>query len=94
MTDKHSLIAFLAVIIAIVVLAVVAVIVTLLVREPDASMAAALAALGSAITGLIGLGGTFKPRSTAPDQVQPVAVVNPPSDPVPVDPSVAGRQGE
>lgn len=82
MTDKHSLIAFLSVILAIVVLAVVSVVVVLSVKEPDASMAAALASLGAAITGLIGLGGTFKPRSSAPDQSQPVTVTNPPTNPV------------
>lgn len=85
MTDKHSLIAFLAVIIAIVVLALVAVVIVLMVKEPDASMAAALASIGAAITGLIGLGGTFKPRSTAPDQAQPVVVANTTTDPVPVE---------
>ncbi|MFS0736916.1 hypothetical protein ABC347_07690 [Sphingomonas sp. 1P06PA] len=86
MSDRHSLIAFLSVIIAIVVMSLVAVAVVLLVKEPDASMAAALATLGGAITGLIGLGGTFKPRSTAPDQAQAVTVTNPPSDPIPVEP--------
>lgn len=83
MTDKHSLIAFLSVIVAIVILAIVSVVVVLAVKEPDASMAAALASLGAAITGLIGLGGTFKPRTTAPDQPQPVNVVNPDNQPVP-----------
>lgn len=85
MTDKHSLIAFLAVIVAVVILAAASVVVVLSVKEPDASMAAALASLGAAITGLIGLGGTFKPRSTAPDQAQAVTVTNQPDAPVPVE---------
>lgn len=76
MTDRHSLICFLALVAAICYLASVAA-----VLAARAQYAEALG-FGGLTTGLVGVLGTFKPRSTAPDQAQPVTVTNSDHNPV------------
>jgi hypothetical protein len=74
-TERHTLIAFLATLIAIVVL-----VVTGALMAANGKPAEALG-IGGAVTGLIGVIGTFKPRTPTGDSPQPVKVTNPPEDP-------------
>jgi hypothetical protein len=75
MTERHTLIAFLATLAAIVALVVTGAIMASHGRPAEAL------GIGGAVTGLIGVIGTFKPRTPSGDSPQPVNVVNPPSDP-------------
>jgi hypothetical protein len=77
MTDLYTFRAFLAVLVAIVVLYAIGAILAYNGKPMEAL------GLGGAGTGLIGILGTFKPRTTTPDTPQQVSVVNPSSDPVP-----------
>jgi hypothetical protein len=74
-TERHTLIAFLATLVAIVIL-----VVTGALMAANGKPAEALG-IGGAVTGLIGVIGTFKPRTPTGDSPQPVNVVNPPDDP-------------
>lgn len=77
MTERHTLIAFMATLLAIVVLVITGAIIALRGGSTEAL------GIGAAVTGLIGVIGTFKPRTTAPDTPQDVTVVNKPTAPVP-----------
>lgn len=79
MTERHSLIAFALLLGAICYLATVAAILAARGQYAEAL------GFGGLTTGLVGVLGTFKPRSTAPDQVQPVTVTNGTANPVPVE---------
>jgi hypothetical protein len=81
MTDRHVLIAFLATLASIVTMVAMAIYAVGQGRSLEAL------GIGGAVTGLIGVLGTFKPRTTTTDSPQPVAVVNPPDAPVPVEPT-------
>lgn len=61
MNDKRRLIAFLATLSAIVVLSLAAAIAVLLSSRTDDKVVAALGFISAAVTGLIGLIGTFRP---------------------------------
>lgn len=61
MTDRHTLIAFLATLAAIVIMVAMA----LVALSRGQSLEAV--GIGGAVTGLIGVLGTFKPRTTSPD---------------------------
>jgi hypothetical protein len=76
-TDRHTIIAFLATLASIVTL-----VITGAVMAANGRPAEALG-IGGAVTGLIGVIGTFKPRTTSSDQPQDVNVVNDPKQPVP-----------
>lgn len=62
MTDRHSLIAFLTVIVAIVMLVVIGAY-----MSSQGHSAEALG-IGGAVTGLIGIAGTFKPKTNSVTQ--------------------------
>ena len=79
MTDRHILTAFLATLIAIVVLVVTGAIIAINGYGTEAL------GIGGAVTGLIGVIGTFRPRPMASDGPTDVNVTNPASDPVPVE---------
>jgi hypothetical protein len=79
MKDSHTLIAFMATLCAIVVLVGMALIALARGQSLEA------VGIGGAVTGLIGVLGTFKPRTTMPDTPQSVNVVNTPSAPLPVE---------
>lgn len=69
MNERHTLIAFMSVVAAIVALA--------LIGGTGSDLAI--------MTGLIGVLGTFRPRTIAPDVPQAVTVANTARDPVPVE---------
>lgn len=75
MSDRHTLIAFMAVLIAIVVLFCIASILLYFGRSVEAI------GIGGVMTGLIGILGSFRPRSPS-QEVQDVNVTNTPKDPV------------
>lgn len=77
MTEKHTLIAFTSTLVAIVLLVMAGAVIAILGHSTEAL------GIGGAVTGLIGVIGTFKPRTTSPDAAQPVTVTNPPTQPVP-----------
>lgn len=77
MTERHTLIAFMATLFAIVVLVITGAIIALQGGSTEAL------GIGAAVTGLIGVIGTFKPRTTSSDSPQAVTVTNEPSNPVP-----------
>ncbi len=83
MTERATLIAFLATLAAIVVLVALGAYMASQGKSTEAL------GIGGAVTGLIGVIGTFKPRTTNPgpdgslSDPQNVTVTNPPSDPVP-----------
>ena len=77
MTEKHTLIAFTSTLAAIVLLVMAGAVIAILGHSTEAL------GIGGAVTGLIGVIGTFKPRTTSPDTAQPVNVVNSPNHPVP-----------
>lgn len=87
MKESQTLIAYLATLASMVILALAAMLVCVFVDADThlAQIVAALGFIGAAIAGLTGVLGTFKPRTTMPDQPQPVQVLNGPSDPVPVE---------
>lgn len=76
MSEKYTFYAFLATLVAIVTLVVAGAILGLNGRPVEAL------GIGGAVTGLIGVIGTFKPRTTAPDEAQAVKVA--PGDTLPV----------
>ncbi len=78
MSEKHSLTAFCSVLFAICYLATIAAFLAYQGRYAEAL------GFGGITTGLVGVIGTFKPR-TSPDN-QDVTVTNKPSDPVPTEP--------
>jgi hypothetical protein len=78
MTDRHILIAFMATLTAIVVLVITGAIIAV-----NGYSAEALG-IGGAVTGLIGVIGTFKPRTAQSGATQDVNVVNAPESPIPV----------
>lgn len=88
MNGRHNVIAYLATLAAIVVMSIVAAVICVSV-EPDTHLAQIVAALGfisAAVTGLIGVIGTFKAReATPPDGPLSVVVDQPPTSPVPVE---------
>jgi len=61
MTERHTLIAFLATLIAIVIMVGMALVALARGQSLEA------VGIGGAVTGLIGVLGTFKPRTTMPD---------------------------
>ena len=65
MTERHTLIAFLATLIAIVIMVGMALVALARGQSLEA------VGIGGAVTGLIGVLGTFKPRTTTPDPVVP-----------------------
>ena len=77
MTDRHILTAFLATLISIVVLVITGAMIAI-----NGYSAEALG-IGGAVTGLIGVIGTFRPRPMATDGPTDVNVTNAAEDPVP-----------
>ena len=78
MNEKYTLVAFLATLAAIVSLSVTGALMATNGRPAEAL------GLGVAISGLIGVIGTFKPRNATPDN-QDVTVTNSADEPVPAD---------
>lgn len=78
MSERHTLIAFLATLIAIVVLVIVGAYLSINSRPVEAL------GIGGAVTGLIGVIGTFRPRSPVPEN-QDVTITNEKRNPVPVE---------
>lgn len=64
MNHKHRLIAFLAVLGSIVLLSTFAAITVIFSERPDDKLVSALGFISSAVTGLIGLIGTFRPQQS------------------------------
>jgi hypothetical protein len=79
MTESYTYKAFIAVLIAIVILYGIGATLAYFGKPMEAL------GLGGAGTGLIGILGTFKPRTAAPDEPQPVTVTNPPDQPIPTE---------
>ncbi len=78
MSDKYTLIAFMATLSAIVVLVLAGAWMAMQGRNSEAL------GIGGAVTGLIGVIGTFKPRTTN-QGTQDVNVVNPVDEAIPVE---------
>lgn len=78
MNERHTLIAFVAMLVAICYLATVAALLAWQGRYAEAL------GFGGLTTGLVGVLGTFKPRTASPDN-QDVTITNPPSNPALVD---------
>ena len=78
MTERHTLIAFLSTLFSIVALVITGAFIAIQGYSTEAL------GIGGAVTGLIGICGTFKPRTTSPDHPQEVQVMNTPKDAVPV----------
>jgi len=76
MTDRHTLIAFSTLLAAICYLATIAAVLAYVGRYAEAL------GFGGLTTGLVGVLGTFKPRTTTPDQPQAVTVTNTDQNPV------------
>jgi hypothetical protein len=74
-SEKYTLIAFCAILLAICYLATIASILAYQRRYAEAL------GFGGITTGLVGVLGTFKPRTTSPDSPQDVHITNPPSNP-------------
>ncbi len=79
MNERQTLVAFVVLVCAICYLATVAGVLALYGKYAEAL------GFGGLTTGLVGVLGTFKPRTTNPDTPQPVTVANGPQDPVPVE---------
>jgi hypothetical protein len=75
-SERYTFYAFVCVLVAIVVLYTIGAVLAFNGKPMEAL------GLGGAGTGLIGILGTFKPRTTTPDTPQDVTVVNPPEAPV------------
>lgn len=75
MTEKQTLIAYLSTLAAICYLATIAAVLASQQRYAEAL------GFGGLTTGLVGILGTFKPRTTMPDSPQDVNVVNTPKNP-------------
>lgn len=83
MNNRHNVIAYLATLAAIVVMTVVAAIICVVV-EPDTHLAqivAALGFIGAAVTGLIGVIGTFKARDNVEAVSEQLIAKIPPTAP-------------
>lgn len=79
MNGRHNVIAYLSTLAAIVVMSIVAAVICVSV-EPDTHLAQIVAALGfisAAVTGLIGVIGTFKAREASPPSDSPAPPVEP-----------------
>lgn len=72
MKDRHSVVAYLATLAAIVAMTIAAALICVLVDAEKhlAQIVAALGFIGAAVTGLIGVIGTFRPRPPA-SEAQP-----------------------
>lgn len=84
MNNKHNVIAYLATLSAIVVMSIVAAIICVTIK-PDTHLAQIVAALGfisAAVTGLIGVIGTFKARDNSEAVNQQLIAKLPPQTPV------------
>jgi multisubunit Na+/H+ antiporter MnhC subunit len=84
MNNRHNVVAYLATLAAIVIMSIVAAIICVSV-EPDSHLAqivAALGFIGAAVTGLIGVIGTFKARDTSETVNERLIAKLPPADPV------------
>lgn len=79
MSERQTLVAFAVLVAAICYLATIAAVLAFYGKYAEAL------GFGGLTTGLVGVLGTFKPRTTQPDQPQPVKVANGPKDPVPVE---------
>ncbi|KQN28110.1 hypothetical protein ASF00_09380 [Sphingomonas sp. Leaf34] len=79
MSERQTLVAFAVLVAAICYLATIAAVLAFYGKYAEAL------GFGGLTTGLVGVLGTFKPRTTEPDQPQPVKVANGPQDPVPVE---------
>lgn len=75
MTERHSLIAFLSILLAICYLATIAAVLAARRQYAEAL------GFGGLTTGLVGVLGTFKPRTQAPDSPMDVTVRNGPDNP-------------
>lgn len=75
MSERHTLIAFIALLTAICFIALIAAILAWHQRYAEAL------GFGGLTTGLVGVLGTFRPRTGSPDTPQAVNVVNPPHNP-------------
>ena len=84
MNNRHNVVAYLATLFAIVLMSIVAAIICVTI-EPDTHLAQIVAALGfisAAVTGLIGVIGTFKARDNSEAMnEQLIAKLPPPSEP-------------
>lgn len=67
MNAQHRLIAFLSVLGSIVALSIIAALAVIFSDKPDDKIATALQFIASAVTGLIGLIGTFRPQQNGKD---------------------------
>lgn len=84
MNNRHNVIAYLATLSAIVIMSIVAAVICVTI-EPDTHLAQIVAALGfisAAVTGLIGVIGTFKARDTSEAVNQQLIAKIPPQTPV------------
>ncbi|MBD8699268.1 hypothetical protein IFT54_05490 [Sphingomonas sp. CFBP 13714] len=79
MNERQTLLAFGALIVAICYLATIAAVLAFYGKYAEAL------GFGGLTTGLVGVLGTFKPRTSSPDNPQAVTVTNTASDPVPVE---------
>ncbi|EQA97269.1 hypothetical protein [Sphingobium sp. HDIP04] len=83
MNNRHNVIAYLATLAAIVIMSIVAAVICVSV-EPDTHLAQIVAALGfisAAVTGLIGVIGTFKARDSGESVNEQLIAKLPPVDP-------------
>lgn len=83
MNNQHNVIAYLATLAAIVIMSIVAAIICVSV-EPDTHLAQIVAALGfisAAVTGLIGVIGTFKARDNSEAVNEQLIAKLPPAEP-------------
>ncbi len=88
MNNKHNVIAYLATLSAIVVMSIVAAVICVAI-EPDTHLAqivAALGFIGAAVTGLIGVIGTFKARDNSEAVNQQLIAKLPPQTPLEEEP--------
>ena len=79
MNERQTLLAFALLVVAICYLATIAAVLAFYGKYAEAL------GFGGLTTGLVGVLGTFKPRTSQPDQPQTVKVANGPQDPVPVE---------
>ncbi len=78
MNEKHTLVAFLSTLAAIVTLVIAGAFIALQGKSTEAL------GIGAAVTGLIGVIGTFRPRAPQLDN-QDVTITNTPNNPAPVE---------
>lgn len=83
MNNRHNVIAYLATLSAVVIMSIVAAIICIVV-EPDTHLpqiVAALGSIGAAVTGLIGVIGTFKARDNSEAVNEQLIAKLPPATP-------------